>query len=78
MPVCKITGPYPSFSDGHDLAVGSTICEMWRGCEVVNVPYPKPIPRSDVHFGVLKTTERTPQILTSPLDTYRVATDTGV
>ena len=38
----------------------------------------KPIPRWDVHFGVLKTTKRTPQFLISPLGPNWVATDSAV
>ena len=38
----------------------------------------KPIPRWDVHFGVLKKTERTPQFPTSPLGPNWVATDSAV
>ena len=39
---------------------------------------PKPIPRWDVHFGVLKMTERTPQPLVSPLGPNWVGTDSAV
>ena len=39
--------------------------------------YPKPIPRWDVHFGILKTTEWTPQLLVSPLSPTWVATDSA-
>ena len=38
----------------------------------------KPIPRWDVHFGVLKMTERTPQPLVSPLGPNWVGTDSAV
>ena len=38
----------------------------------------KPIPRWDVHFGVLKTTGRTPRILISPFGPNRAATDSAV
>ena len=38
----------------------------------------KPIPRWDVHFGVLKTTARTPRNLTSTLDPSWVATGSAV
>ena len=38
----------------------------------------KPIPRWDMHFGILKTTERTPRLLTSPLGPNWVATDSAV
>ena len=38
----------------------------------------KPKPRWDVHFGVLKTTDRTPQLLISPLGPNWVATDSVV
>ena len=33
----------------------------------------KPIPRWDVHFGILKTAERTPRLVISPLVANRVA-----
>ena len=39
--------------------------------------HPKPIPRWDVHFGVLKMTERTPQPLVSPLGPNWVGTDSA-
>ena len=41
-------------------------------------PNTKPIPRWDVHFGVLKMTERTPQPLVSPLGPNWVGTDSVV
>ncbi len=46
--------------------------------ETTKCKVPKPIPRWDVHFGVLKTTERTPQLLISSLGPNRVATDSAV
>ena len=39
---------------------------------------PKPIPRWDVHFGILQTTNRTPRRLISPLGANWVATDRTV
>ena len=39
---------------------------------------PKPIPRWDVHFGILKTTERTPRLVISPLVANRVGTDSAI
>ena len=38
----------------------------------------KPIPRSDMHFGILKTTEETQQLVISPLVANRVGTDSAV
>ena len=37
----------------------------------------KPIPRCDVHFRILKTTERTPRRLISPLVANQVGTDSA-
>ena len=39
---------------------------------------PKPIPRWDVHFEVLKTTERTPRLVISPLIANRGGTDSAI
>ena len=39
---------------------------------------PKPIPRWDVHFGILKTTEETQRLVRSPLVATRVGTDSVV
>ena len=39
---------------------------------------PKPIPRWDVHFRILKTTERTLRLVISPLVTNRGGTDSAV
>ena len=38
----------------------------------------KPIPRWDVHFRILKTTERTLRLVISPLVTNRGGTDSAV
>ena len=49
-------------------------------CQVgkVKCQLPKPIPRWDVHFGVLKTTERTLRLVISPLAANRVGTNSAV
>ena len=55
----------------------------WRWTEVLYgkrtyTTSPKPIPRWDVHFGILKTTEETQRLVISPLVATRVGTDSVV
>ena len=44
----------------------------------VPITIAKPIPRWDVHSGILKTTERTPRLVISPLVANRVGIDSAI
>ena len=48
------------------------------GRTCLSIRLPKPKPKWDVHFEVLKTTERTPRLVISPLIANRGGTDSAV
>ena len=65
---CCVISSHRSNSFGPNFSRGSISRTTRYTCGRVSrgIFPPKPIPRWDVHFGVLKTTERIPQRLISP------------
>ena len=62
--------PAPDYTSSRNL--------ITKVLDFVQFGGPKPIPRWDVHFRILKTTERTQRLVISPLVTNRVGTDSAV
>ena len=61
-----------------DVIAGGPPCQGFSSAGRRQGSDPKPIPRWDVHFGILKTTEETQRLVISPLVATRVGTDSVV
>ena len=70
--------PVPELDPGSGPCAPLPLLDRGRRGILVDEKHPKPIPRWDVHFDILKTTEETQRLVILPLVANRVGTDSAV